>query len=119
MTIRELLLLRLLPPSAWRPTAISKPSLPACVCPGLLLQLMPGGKHQGSKRPSPCPVCLQAALEFLLRTQRQPDILHCHDWSTADVAKAYWTGGRGGAGCWVSPPASGHHDLTAWPRAPQ
>lgn len=33
----------------------------------------------------------RAALEFLLRTQRQPDILHCHDWSTADVAKAYWS----------------------------
>ena len=33
----------------------------------------------------------RAALEFLVRTQRQPDILHCHDWSTAEVAKAYWT----------------------------
>lgn len=33
---------------------------------------------------------LQAALEFLLRTGRQPDILHCHDWSSADVAKTYW-----------------------------
>lgn len=31
-----------------------------------------------------------AALEFLLRTQRQPDIIHCHDWSTATVARAYW-----------------------------
>ena len=31
-----------------------------------------------------------AALEFLLQTQRQPDILHCHDWSTAEVAPAYW-----------------------------
>ncbi len=30
----------------------------------------------------------KAALEFLLRTNRQPDILHCHDWSTAHVAKA-------------------------------
>lgn len=29
-------------------------------------------------------------MEFLLQTDRQPDILHCHDWSTADVAKAYW-----------------------------
>jgi glycogen synthase len=27
-----------------------------------------------------------AALEFLLKTGRQPDILHCHDWSTAEVA---------------------------------
>jgi starch synthase len=33
----------------------------------------------------------RAALEFLIRTQRQPDILHCHDWSSAEVAKAYWT----------------------------
>jgi len=31
-----------------------------------------------------------AALEFLLKTGRQPDILHCHDWSTAEVARAYW-----------------------------
>ncbi|GFH21717.1 uncharacterized protein HaLaN_19075 [Haematococcus lacustris] len=33
---------------------------------------------------------MPAALEFLLRTNRQPDILHCHDWSTAHVAKAFW-----------------------------
>ena len=26
-----------------------------------------------------------AALEFLLQTGRQPDILHCHDWSSAEV----------------------------------
>jgi starch synthase len=32
----------------------------------------------------------QAALEFLLRSGRQPDVLHCHDWSTANVAKYYW-----------------------------
>ena len=32
----------------------------------------------------------QAALEFLLQTGRQPDILHCHDWSTAGAAQAYW-----------------------------
>ena len=31
-----------------------------------------------------------AALEFLLKTGRQPDILHCHDWSTAEVARAHW-----------------------------
>ena len=31
-----------------------------------------------------------AALEFLVRTARQPDILHCHDWSSAEVARAYW-----------------------------
>ena len=33
---------------------------------------------------------VQAALEFLLQTGRQPDILHCHDWSTAILAEAYW-----------------------------
>ncbi|EFN55259.1 hypothetical protein CHLNCDRAFT_134595 [Chlorella variabilis] len=32
----------------------------------------------------------KAALEFLLRSGRQPDILHCHDWSSAEVARAYW-----------------------------
>lgn len=32
----------------------------------------------------------QAALEFLLQSGRQPDILHCHDWSTAPVASLYW-----------------------------
>lgn len=32
----------------------------------------------------------KAALEFLLKTGRQPDILHCHDWSTAHVAKSFW-----------------------------
>lgn len=32
----------------------------------------------------------KAALEFLLQSGRQPDIIHCHDWSTALVAKSYW-----------------------------
>ncbi|CAD7699185.1 unnamed protein product [Ostreobium quekettii] len=32
----------------------------------------------------------KAAMEFLLQTGRQPDILHCHDWSTASVARSYW-----------------------------
>jgi len=32
----------------------------------------------------------KAALEFLLKTGRQPDILHCHDWSTAHVAPSFW-----------------------------
>lgn len=32
----------------------------------------------------------KAALEFLLQSGRQPDILHCHDWQTAPVAKYYW-----------------------------
>ena len=42
----------------------------------------------------------KAALEFLLQTQRQPDILHAHDWQTAHVAKSYWdeVRGRPGAG---------------------
>lgn len=35
-------------------------------------------------------VCPQAALEFMLQTGRQPDIVHCHDWSTATVARSYW-----------------------------
>ena len=29
----------------------------------------------------------KAALEFLLQSKRQPDIVHCHDWSTAMVAR--------------------------------
>ena len=32
----------------------------------------------------------RAALQFLLMSGRQPDILHCHDWPTAGIAKAYW-----------------------------
>jgi len=32
----------------------------------------------------------KAALEFLLKTGRQPDILHCHDWPTAHVAASFW-----------------------------
>jgi ADP-glucose type glycogen/starch synthase len=28
-----------------------------------------------------------ASLEFMLKTQRNPDIVHCHDWSTAPVAR--------------------------------
>lgn len=32
----------------------------------------------------------KAALEFLLRTGRRPDILHCHDWSSGEIARAYW-----------------------------
>ena len=31
-----------------------------------------------------------AALEFLLQTEDKPDILHCHDWSSAEVARAFW-----------------------------
>ena len=36
----------------------------------------------------------RAALEFLLQSGRQPDILHCHDWSTAHVAAALAEGYR-------------------------
>ena len=32
----------------------------------------------------------RAALEWMLQSGRQPDIIHCHDWQTAPVAKAYW-----------------------------
>jgi glycogen synthase len=32
----------------------------------------------------------KAALEFMLQSGRQPDIIHCHDWSTAITAKSYW-----------------------------
>jgi len=32
----------------------------------------------------------KAALEFLLQSGKQPDVLHCHDWSSAEVARAYW-----------------------------
>lgn len=32
----------------------------------------------------------RAALEFLLQSGRQPDIVHCHDWQTGPVAKSYW-----------------------------
>jgi len=32
----------------------------------------------------------KAALEFLLQSQRQPDIIHTHDWPTAMAAKFFW-----------------------------
>jgi starch synthase len=32
----------------------------------------------------------KAALEWLLQSKRQPDIIHCHDWQTAPCAKAFW-----------------------------
>ncbi len=32
----------------------------------------------------------KAALEFLLQSGRQPDVIHCHDWSSAIVARSYW-----------------------------
>ena len=32
----------------------------------------------------------KAALEWLLQSKRNPDIIHCHDWQTAPCAKSYW-----------------------------
>ncbi|KAG4398644.1 hypothetical protein GLYMA_08G082600v4 [Glycine max] len=32
----------------------------------------------------------RAALEFLLRAGKKPDIIHCHDWQTAFIAPLYW-----------------------------
>lgn len=32
----------------------------------------------------------KAALEFMLQSHRQPDIIHCHDWSTAMATKFFW-----------------------------
>jgi len=32
----------------------------------------------------------KAALEWMLQSKRNPDIIHCHDWQTAPCAKAYW-----------------------------
>ena len=62
--------------------------------PLLPAQLPPAGSRPPGPHPpstaSPPVRTPQAALEFLLRTGRQPDILHCHDWSTADVARSYW-----------------------------
>ena len=37
------------------------------------------------------PCAAQAALEFLLQTGRQPDIIHTHDWPTAMAAEYFWT----------------------------
>ena len=32
----------------------------------------------------------KAALEWMLQSKRNPDIIHCHDWQTAPCAKSYW-----------------------------
>ncbi|CAN6445438.1 unnamed protein product [Victoria cruziana] len=32
----------------------------------------------------------RAALEFLYRAGKKPDIIHCHDWQTAFIAPLYW-----------------------------
>ena len=45
--------------------------------------------HLAVGSPGKFTYCLpQAALEFILQSGRQPDILHCHDWSTATVARS-------------------------------
>jgi len=31
-----------------------------------------------------------AALEFILKSGRQPHVIHCHDWSSAPVARLFW-----------------------------
>ncbi|KAI4295402.1 hypothetical protein L6164_035451 [Bauhinia variegata] len=45
------------------------------------------GEHDDFKRFS---FFSRAALEFLLRAGKKPDIIHCHDWQTAFVAPLYW-----------------------------
>ncbi|XP_057750018.1 probable starch synthase 4, chloroplastic/amyloplastic isoform X1 [Arachis stenosperma] len=45
------------------------------------------GEHDDFKRFS---YFSRAALEFLLRAGKKPDIIHCHDWQTAFVAPLYW-----------------------------
>jgi len=32
----------------------------------------------------------KAALEWMLQSKRNPDIIHCHDWSTGPTAKSFW-----------------------------
>ena len=49
-----------------------------------------GAVYHGNDDASRFDFFSKAALEFLLRTSRQPDIIHCHDWSTATVAREYW-----------------------------
>ncbi|CAN6689544.1 unnamed protein product [Malus baccata var. baccata] len=45
------------------------------------------GEHDDFKRFS---FFSRAALELLLQSGKQPDIIHCHDWQTAFVAPLYW-----------------------------
>ncbi|XP_054777197.1 probable starch synthase 4, chloroplastic/amyloplastic isoform X2 [Prosopis cineraria] len=45
------------------------------------------GEHDDFKRFS---FFSRAALEFVLRAGKKPDIIHCHDWQTAFVAPLYW-----------------------------
>ncbi|KAH7437269.1 hypothetical protein KP509_05G063100 [Ceratopteris richardii] len=32
----------------------------------------------------------RAALQFILQTEKRPDIIHCHDWHSAVIAPLYW-----------------------------
>jgi starch synthase len=52
----------------------------------------------------------KAALEFMLSTARQPDIIHCHDWSTAMAAKFLWEDYHN-AGLWKPRAAFTIHNL--------
>jgi len=52
----------------------------------------------------------KAALEFMLSTARQPDIIHCHDWSTAMAAKFLWEDYHN-AGLWKPRVAFTIHNL--------
>ncbi|GMH27467.1 hypothetical protein Nepgr_029310 [Nepenthes gracilis] len=45
------------------------------------------GEHDDFKRFS---FFSRAALELLLKADKKPDIIHCHDWQTAFVAPLYW-----------------------------
>jgi hypothetical protein len=52
----------------------------------------------------------KAALEFMLTSARQPDIIHCHDWSTAMAAKFLWEDYHN-AGLWKPRVAFTIHNL--------
>ncbi|KAF3785625.1 putative starch synthase 4 [Nymphaea thermarum] len=45
------------------------------------------GEHDDFRRFS---FFCRAALEFLYRAGKKPDIIHCHDWQTAFIAPLYW-----------------------------
>ncbi|CAN6445436.1 unnamed protein product [Victoria cruziana] len=45
------------------------------------------GEHDDFRRFS---FFCRAALEFLYRSGKKPDIIHCHDWQTAFIAPLYW-----------------------------
>jgi len=49
-----------------------------------------GAVYEGNSDGARFDFFCQAALEFMLQTSRQPDIIHAHDWSTAMTTKFYW-----------------------------